>query len=136
MNIQHLTRAGRSPFIAPAAFERGARAKHYPDQVRNGAIGPEEAEADWQAWVAIELWIRDDSKPAWMEWDGMVAAAENGLRRREEACAADPHHEGRAARREAVRAILQLLVDHRDWLRKTTTALREDATAGRREVTA
>src|SRR6185369_2648221 len=90
-----------------AAFERDARAKHYPAMVQRREMTREEAEDDLNRWVAIARWAATgevplDAKtqpwePRWI-WRPLARAAAEALQRREEACRAKPGDAGLALR--------------------------------------
>lgn len=123
----HLLSTFRQTLLEAAARECNGRARHYPGQIERREIGQEEAEGDWQAWVAIEAWLADGLRPDWIEWEQVTAASAKALERRRAACDAAPADQGLAARREAVAAIHAALTEHHAWLSSLTDQLRDDA---------
>jgi len=113
-----------------SAVERDVRASHYPRMVAAGDFTADEAQHDWQCWVAIAALFADpDAKPAFhswgLSWDDLEKAANKALAARDAACAAKPGSAPLEARRDAVAAIAWRLANKAQFYRTINRQLQE-----------
>lgn len=129
--IDHLDRAARRRLASAASRERDDRERVYPERIRAGLIEAGDAEADWQAWVAIHAWLGGQGKPAWADWPPLELTAARALQTAEAAVtgAAPAKLEARIQRRDEIAEIHRLVSAHRAWLEDLTDELRGRAAA-------
>jgi hypothetical protein len=118
-----------------AAVERDGREQFYPEMVRRGEIGVDEANHDWLCWKAIASWVEEPSiakrwPSAWdLSWADLVAACERALEKRDKALV-ECKPENRLPledRRHAVAAILGQLRRTEEFYRTLNAQLQAEA---------